>query len=65
MDLFTHFSTGRAGRALFSSSHLHLDVSICSNTLTHDLEFWQIQWHYDPLLWLALSSSLLIYGMLF
>jgi hypothetical protein len=63
MYLSTHFSTGRAGFALFSRSHLHLDISVSSNALAHDLELWQIERHDDPLLWLALSSSLLVSGM--
>src|SRR5450631_466164 len=65
MDLFTSFSTRRAELALFSRSYLHLDISVRSNALAHDLEFWQIQWHQNSLLWSALSSFLLIYGMLF
>ena len=65
MDLFTSLSTRRAALALFSRSHLHLDVSVRSNELAHDLEFWQIQWHQNSLHWFALSSFLLIYGMLF
>src|SRR5450432_2977268 len=65
MDLSTHFSTRRADILFFSRSHLYLDLSVCSKTLAHDLKFWQIERDNDPLIWLTLASSLLIYGMLF
>src|SRR5436305_276750 len=42
MNLSTDFSTSGAVLALFSGSHLHLNASICSHALAHDLKFRQI-----------------------
>src|ERR1041385_761336 len=64
MDLATLLSTAGANRALFSRSHLHLNAFVCSDTLAHNLAFGQIQRHENPLVWLTLSCSLSIYGML-
>src|SRR5262249_22827278 len=64
MNLATLFSTSGAGFTLFPCSHLHLDAFICSNALTHNLEFGQIKGNNDPLVWFALSYSLSIYAML-
>jgi len=64
MDLATLLSTSGAICVLFSGSHMHLNAFICSDALAHNFQFGQIQGHDDPLVWLALSCSLPIYGIL-
>src|SRR5256885_15064568 len=65
MDFATLFSTSGTGLALFSGSHLYLNASVCLHALAHDLKFRQIYGNNDPLVYLALTYSLPIYGTLF